>query len=565
MDHNGNRAPRWVWPCILAAALLAAAAVRVPAIIAGYPYLAYVDEGHVLRPAQKQIATGIWDAADNHYPRLPSGTIAAAAQLVGAAAAPFRRQPLLHDIDRNSGFYDVVDPPELLLVGRALSVLAGLGIVLVAGLYARRLAGNGAGAVAAVAAALLPALVLRGSIVIVDIYTALFALSALTLASSVEEPRQWLRVLLAGACCGLTFVSKYPAGLVGIAVIVRLMLASGSSWSFKQRAARAAAAALAGLAAALLVMPALLTQADVIWRGLMVDQAGNQVRESPSFWDQAVHRAEWDLHFERAELGWTFLALAVAGVVVAIIVPRWRRDGIAWAVFAALMVGFHAGYAFQPFRHILPVTGAACVAVGVLAGWVGERLRRPALVPAAAVAVLAALFALGDVVYAAERAQLRDTRSQAVDWLLRHRGPGQSVLVVRQVPLSPLDLRRLGPKVDLGWWEEEARPLALRAEPRFLVTAWLVHRDGQGLITAPDHDQLLRNYELRTELGSELASLDEISFPDNRLRVYVLERRPGARRSLREATRAETGANSSSGKFSGLSQNSPSPPAPHDS
>lgn len=536
MDGNTNRAARWLWLGILAAALLAAAALRLPAVVAGYPYLAYVDEGHVLRPAQKQILSGQWEPAENHYPRLPSRTIAAAAQLAAAVAAPFRGASLLTDAARMSNSYDVIDPPELVLVGRVLSVLAGLAIVLVAGLYARRLAGDGAGAVAALAAALLPALVLRGSIVIVDAYTTFFSLCALALASSVDERRPWPRVLLAGACCGLAMVSKYPAGLVGIAVVVRLLLAP---WSWRQRVVRVGAAALAGLAAALAVMPSLVTKSGVIWRGLLFEQQGSITHASPSYWDQAVHRAEWDLHFERPEVGIPFLVLALAGVVVAVAVPRWRGEGIAWAAFAAVMVGFHARYAFQPFRHLLPVAALGCVAVGVLAAWLGERLRRPLLVPAAAAALIVVLFAPGDVLYAAERARLRDTRSQAVDWLVRHRGRGQSVLVTRQVPIAPLDLRRLGPNVDLGWWEEE-RPRAMRAEPRFLVASPLIRPDGAEVFPGRDAEWLLRTYAVRAQFGSEAALTDGMTYPDNRLRVYVLERRPGVRRSVRAATKQKS-------------------------
>jgi dolichyl-phosphate-mannose-protein mannosyltransferase len=555
-------AGRWLWPGILAAALLAAAALRVPAVGAGYPYLAYVDEGHVLRPAQKQIVTGRWLAAENHYPQLPSRAIAAATRLTAAVAAPFRSEPLLAHADLISGHYDAVDPPELVLVGRALSVLLSLGIVALAGLYARRLAGDGAGAVAATAAALLPALVLRGSIVIVDVYTSFFALAALAVACSVREPRQWPRVLLAGACCGLVLTSKYPAAMVGIAVVVELLLLP---WSWRQRLTRAAAAALAGAGAASLAMPSLLVDGAVIWRGLLRENAGYSTHRSPSYWDQAVHRAEWDLHFERPEVGLTFMVLALAGIVVAVVVPRWRRDGIAWSVFAALMVGFHARYAFQPFRHLLPVAAVCCVAVGVLAGWLGERLRRPVAVAAGAVALLVALFVPADVRYVVERARLRDSRTLATEWLLRHRRPGQSLVVVRPTPMAFVELRRLGGKVELWNWEVEARPLVQRAEPRFLLVGDLVHPDLRPLISGADREWLLRAYEVRATFGTDTGPAGGIAYPDNRLRVYVLERRPGARRSRKPANSAETGANSSSGKFTGLSQNSPKPPAPQDS
>ena len=555
-------ARRWLWLGILAAALLAAAALRVPAVRAGYPYLAYVDEGHVLRPAQKQIATGRWEPAENHYPQLPSRLIAGATWLTAAAAAPFRDEPLLAHGDLISGHYDAIDPPALVLVGRALSVLLSLGIVALAGFYARRLAGDGAGAVAATAAALLPALVLRGSIVIVDVYTTLFALAALAVASSVRKPRQWSRVLLAGACCGLALTSKYPAAMVGVAVVVELLLLP---WSWRQRLTRAAAAGLAGVGTALLAMPSLLVEGAVIWRGLLRENAGYSTHRSPSYWDQAVRRAEWDLHFERPEVGLTFLALALAGLAVAAAVPRWRRDGIAWSVFAALMVGFHARYAFQPFRHLLPVAAVCCVAVGVLAAWLGARLRRPVALVAGTVVLLAALFVPADVRYVVKRAQLRDSRTLATEWLLRHRRPGQGLLVVRQTPMAFAEVRRLGGKTTHEYWNGKTRLLARRAEPRFLLVGALVHPDRRPLISDADRAWLLRAYEVRATFGSAPGLAGGIHYADNRLRVYVLERRPGARRSRKAASNVETGANSSSGKFTGLSQNSPKPPAPQDS
>src|SRR6185503_3916110 len=128
----------------------------------------------------------------------------------------------------------------------------------------------------------------------------------------------------------------------------------------------------------------------------------------------------------------------------------------------------------------------------------------------------------------------------AVDWLQRHREPGQGVLVERQVALAALDLRRLGGKVDLGWWEEEARSRVMRAEPRFLVATTVLRPGGEELFPGADAKWLLGSYEVRAQFGSEAMIANGLTYPDNRLRVYVLERRPGARRFFKATTKTET-------------------------
>jgi hypothetical protein len=197
--------------------------------------------------------------------------------------------------------------------------------------------------------------------------------------------------------------------------------------------------------------------------------------------------------------------------------------------FAASMVVFHASYAFQVFRHLLPVVALGCVATGVGGGWLGERLRRPRLVAALAVGLLVALFARGDVEYVVARARLRDSRTQAIEWLLRHRHPSQPVMVLRESPLHGEELRRLGGRILVRSWDE-ARPAVWRAEPRFLLVADLVRRDGSHVVPVEQRPPLFAAYQVRAAFGDQTGPAYGALFLDNRLRVFVLERRPGARR-----------------------------------
>ncbi len=521
-DAAVPRPTSWAWPLALGAALLVAFALRAPAVRAGYPYIAYVDEGYVLQPAAKLTATGHWAPAENNYPQLPSLAIAAAARMAALLVDPFRSAPLLAKVG-SSPFYEVVLPAELLLVSRGLSVLLSLGIVAVAGLYARRLAGDVAGVVAAAAAALLPALVLRGAIVIVDLYAAFFALAALALVSAVRGPRQLGRVALAGACCGLAAVSKYPAGLCGLAVVLMLLTLP---WSWRQRLRAVAVAAAAGTAAAAIAMPSLVLAPAGVLKQLRFQHENYGTLRTGSYWQQLVGRAEWDLSFAGPEVGFIFLALTIAGLVLAWREQPWRRDAAAWTLLAALMAVVYAGYSFRAFRNFLPLAALSCVAAGLPFARLADRWRRPVPAATAGVLLVLALFGAGDVRHAVARAGLVDSRTQAVDWLVRHRGR-EPLTVVAETPLHPDELARLGRTVSRPW--AQARNMARNARPRFLLVPDLLRADGTPMVSASERELLEKRYQPHAVFGNVSGPGDVPYFFDNRMRLVVYERRPDAR------------------------------------
>src|SRR5215210_6474067 len=104
--------PRWIWPCVVAAAVLVGVALRLPAVWAGYPYLAYVDEGHLLHPAAKLVATGEWKARENNYPQLPVRAIAGAARLLVLAVPSATAERLRAELSSPARYasYSVVRP-----------------------------------------------------------------------------------------------------------------------------------------------------------------------------------------------------------------------------------------------------------------------------------------------------------------------------------------------------------------------------------------------------------------------------------------------------------------------
>ena len=506
----------------LALAALVGGGLRLPAMVAGYPYPQYVDEGHVLHPVLATVRQGRWKPAQNNYPALPILAIAAVARGVS---------PLVPGLDwdlspagrgHSRAYFDIVDPPELILVARGLGWLLGLGIVLGCGLLARRLAGNVAGVTAAAAAALLPALVARGSFVMVDTYATLFAVLACLSAVAARRPEQLARVAVAGACAGWAAVSKYPAGLVGLAVVVVFSLAP---WPRRERLRAVALAAASGAVAAVLGMPALLRDPQGVWERMRW-QAGRYARATPTYTQQVFDRAEWDVPLEAPELGLPFVLLALAGLA-ALLARRGARRAVAGQLlFAALLVAVHVRFPFQAFRNLLPVAALACVWAGGAAAWLAERTRRPGPVAAGAAALLALLFLPADLRFARERAVVVDSRRQAVDWLAAHGGASRKVLQA-EAPFHPRELARL-PRA-------YAAPLdrlvaaSRRGEPRWLVLADLQRGPGRPLITKEQLAVVARAYRLRATFGHHGRPVLPGRSRGNALRLTVWERRPGAR------------------------------------
>jgi 4-amino-4-deoxy-L-arabinose transferase-like glycosyltransferase len=529
---KGHQDP-WLWRGLLLAALVVGALARLPAVTAAYPYLHYVDEGHVLHPVERTLTTGRWDPAENNYPELAVRAIAVASRLLSPLAGIWSTAPPLEKTGSFYFYYDQVEPPQLMLVGRSLSWLLSLGIILLGGLLARRLAGDVAGGLAALAAALLPALVFRGALVIVDVYAVFFVLAALVLVAGVERPDQLRRLAAAGACCGLAGVSKYPAVLVSLAVTAAVLLAP---WRRSDRLRGLVLAGAAAAVAAAIVMPSLWRDPSRVWETQFERQS--RIYKSlkvGSYREQAFERMEWDLpELPHAEMGYVFTAVALAGLVVLIARPASRRLGIGCAAFAAVLIGLHASYAFQAFRNLLPVAALACVSAGAAVAAAGERAGRPRLAALLGALLLAVLFGPAARDYALDRARLVDSRRQALDWIAAHDGAGASVLVLAETALPNSELSRLSGRTRMALWPAARRALR-QARPRFVVVPDVYARNGGHLVPEADRGWLLERYRVAAAFGSKPALILSTYWRGNRLRVWVLERDDDWRRDRGES------------------------------
>jgi MFS family permease len=515
------RAAPWI------AVLLLAAAVRAPSLTAARPYISYVDEGNYLHTSARMIRDRRWIPDNFMYPSLPVTAVAAAAR-----AYDPRMGDEVHTGD--GGYYDVLEPFEILFLGRLLSFLAGLGVVLVTGLLARRVAGPRAGLLAAFTAALLPALVARGGIATVDPYATLFVTACLLFtdrARTSERPDR--EAFLAGAMAGFAFASKYPAILVSLSFALTVWL-SRPGWRERLRLWTIGAAG--AVAAALVAMPGIVTVPEQVLAGIRRQAELYRELPSPPLWPQVVERAEWDIPFRGPELGWTFVVLAAAGLAAALRDRRTHPAAAGWTLFLALVVMLYSRQSFQPFRNFLPVVPILCVAVAVLFA----RLK-VSWAQGAAFLLIGLLFGPPVVRFARERARTEDSRTQAIDWLARNSRPGQTVLVLNDLAFMPSEIARLERRkvVVQGWDRLQQRLHGRRV--RYLVITQMGTAEGRPLISDEWVGRILERFEQRAEFGEEPA----ISIPGywrgNRQLIRVLERRPAAALRQRGAGRRSSG------------------------
>lgn len=507
------------------AVLLLAVAVRAPSLTAARPYMSYVDEGNYLHVPARMIRDGRRLPDQYLYPSLPIHLVAAAAWIgdplyrLEHGGRSFR-DDLLTKAD---SYYDMLEPFELLLLGRTFSFLAGLGVVLVTGLLARRVAGPRAGLLAAFAAALLPALVARGGFAMVDPYAALFVAACLLFTERARTAGSPGRdAFLAGVMAGLAFASKYPAILVSLSFALVVWL-SRPSWRDRLRLWTIGAAGAIG--AAVIAMPGLVLAPEKVLAGIRRQSELYGMLTSPPLLPQIFEQAEWDLPFQGPELGWTFVLLALAGLAVSLWDRRTRVSALGWALFLVLNLFLYLRQSYQPFRNLLPLVPVLCVAVAVLFARLRERMPKPAWADAAAFVLIGLLFGLPAVRFARERAAFEDSRTQTVDWLSRHMVSGQTVLFLEDLAFLPSQLARLeGKTVEVHRWENLRRRM-LRRRVRYVVLTQMMTREDRPLIE-PEWLRILdRRYERRVRFGAAPVTPYPGHWHGNRQTIHVLERR----------------------------------------
>lgn len=524
---------RWKIFAASLALLILAFAARLPALEAGLPYMTYVDEGHVLHHVLHLLVKKTWEPDNYSYGSLPFYLIAGTVLAWSPVYAALHGHPLANDLSASPYlYYDIVEPVDILVIGRLVTLAFSLGVVVLAGLLARRIAGTAAGLFAAGLAALVPALVARSTIVNINPIVAFFVLAALYFAEGARQapdapdggrPRR--DAALAGAMTGLAAATKYPAVLVCLPVALAILLAP-AAWAEKLR--RLLLAGGAAVAALCLAMPAvILRPANVMAAAHEMSQTyGTQ--EIGVYWDQAVHRAEWDLPLEHPELGFVFLILVAGGITVALRDRRWSRSAWGWLLFAAATGLLVAPYKFRAFRNLLALVPLGCVLAALLYAHLRRRLSRPsrqAWLDLAAALLPLILFAPAVYRYSASQFRLEDSRTAAVSWLARHVQPDQRVLFSEELAFLPSRVDSLPAETAVRPWEKAWNRIWNRRF-HYLVLGEMVYPDGHPMILPSMREWILQNYRLEATFGSEIGLPGPFLLKGNRQTIYILRRVP---------------------------------------
>jgi hypothetical protein len=506
------------------AVLVLALAVRLPALPAGLPYMCYVDEGHVLHHVLHLLVKRTWEPDNYSYGSLPFYAVAGAAMAWSPFYAALHGHPLALDLSASPySYYDIVEPVDVLVIGRLVTLVFSLGVVAVTGLLAWRLAGAPAGLFAAGLAALVPALVARSAIVNINPMVAFFILAALFFAEGARDGRRPRRdAALAGAMSGLAAATKYPALLVCLPVALAVLLAR-APWTEKLR--RLLLAGGAATAALLLAMPALALRPAKVMAAAheMAETYGTQ--EIGAYWDQAVHRAEWDLPLEHPEVGIVFLLVVAAGLITALRDRRWSRSASGWLLFAAATGLLVAPYKFRAFRNLLPLVPIGCGLAALFYAGLRRRLSRPVLLDLAAIIVPALLFAPAVYRYSVSQFRLEDSRTTAVHWLARHAQPDQRILFAEELAFLPSRVDSLPSETAVQPWEK-AWNRVWRRRFHYLVLGEITAPNGDQLILPPMRDWILQNYRLEATFGSEKGLPGPFVMKGNQQLIYILKRVP---------------------------------------
>ncbi len=436
-----------------------AVALRVAPLRAGLPYSDYIDEGFAMSQVLDHLNTRSIHARWYGYPTLTSYLIASAAELTAPAYRLVHGRALHDDMPRESEryvrlglSYNLISPPELILIGRAVVVLASLVTVVLAWRLGVLIGGSATGLLAMLLTAVCPALVTRSSNVIVDTTATLFALLALYFGERLRQAWTggavpWREVALAGVSAGLALSSKYTIGAVFIAVAVSIALAPAQGARKVQCLTVAGACAVA---AALLANPAFILHPEIIRHDMgNTSTLYGVLRSSPGYWGAAI---------STKELGLPLVIAGLGGGVLMLRARPTRVTALAWLAFASVLLIPLVPRSFQPFRNLLPLVPPLCIAAAVLLtlpSRLALRWNAPVAVQRimlGATIIVAALCAIWSGREIWERAAHTDTRVAAIEWIQTNTAPGARILALHELAVLPSEWRRASRDVELVPW-----------------------------------------------------------------------------------------------------------------
>lgn len=326
------------------------------------------------------------------------------------------------------------------LVTRSVTALLGALLPVPVFVTARRAAGDLAAVAAAGLTALSPLAVGLAHLNLSDVAAGFFAAMAVMQASALLDREERRDYLLAGLWAGLAAGSKYPAGVVAVAIAALWL-----RWRLRERRMGWGLlwAGAAALAAFLATTPSLLAFPEAAFGG-GTDVLFGFRQYAGGGWTGVV-RASNSLYYGThlaTSYGWPAIVLGLAGLAG---LGRRELHRLAWLLpFPVVHSGLLLGLEMAVERNLLPVLPMVSVVLGcgLAGGWrLVARLGLPSGARGAAAAVLAAgVLVLPVLATATEVVRLArpTTREEAAAWIQEHLPPGSFLVQEAYTPrLAP--------------------------------------------------------------------------------------------------------------------------------
>jgi hypothetical protein len=414
---------------LLSVALLGTLAGRAPLLFQNYPYLNYVDEGHVVRWAMDMYREGSLRPLSFHYNPVLQELIAVGAWFQKDSLAPVKliwSQRLLGNYTENDfeRYYGSVDPPEFMGIGRVIVfsffALSVFGIWLtIAQILPVQFAAFGA-----VLFSTVPVLIAYSVYIVNDI--PIMAAGSFLYCLSLREQRSRYLPILAGALIGLAIGFKtsgvllfgFPAVLFVLNKDWRGLIVTGLSTLFFFY----------------LFSPGMLGEERGILENLRWQLTSNTPSSSSHFMQL----------ISLNKIGFPLVLCSLWGIYVGVKSSdeRLRRVSIAGGVYCLAYLLLIMRNSFQPDRYLLPL-----LPLFVLFSTVGiHQLFRSR--PRSVVAAIVALSILSSQSYFSYREFRKvssrvDTRIELLSWFEENLSPGDTVSIWDAIAFSPSHMRRL--------------------------------------------------------------------------------------------------------------------------
>lgn len=417
---------------LLVILLLGGLSLRLAGLAYGLPYIYDADE--TLRVQQALDIFRNRDLNPHWFGHPAATTIYMLAALYGSIFAVGRLGGAFGSVADFVQLYRT-DPTVLYLSGRLVSVIFGVLAIWLIYLIARRLFNRPVALAAAGMLALSPVHVHYSQRIRTDVQMGLFLLAAFWFCLGILDKGRWRDYILTGVFCGLAVVTKYPAAVFGLSVLLAHLLTKPSRCTDHVKLVASGGAAFG---AAFVASPFLFLDYRTAWSDVM--------REArPAHLSHTGHSVATDLAWYAStalpeSVSLLGSLLAAAGIVLCLLSKRRER----WlaAFFPLSFLLFISMLSLRWVRWVVPAIPFLCILSAAAVDQVGRALAKRVSMQAGLATALILLtltlvpLGLADVRRMTELAGI-DTRTMARQWILDNIPPGSGLLMELYAPQLP--------------------------------------------------------------------------------------------------------------------------------